>query len=199
MDLNNFDKTTFPAIFGLIIKTGKAQGRNFSQEEIEGIAVDAIQRGYIKKEWYTTRGGKFSLTETPEKVMEEVSDKELYGKDSAGYRGAHNDDAALARLYLYKLNSCLERRIPWELSLAELRQIAKRKTCYYSGEKFVHQELHRNRITLDRIDSSIGYTKENTVACCHWVNQLKSELFENSASKFSTNKKTLLKILSKID
>lgn len=201
MDLNKFNKTTFLSALGHILKDGAHQGVKFDAEEIESIAIQGIERKWIEPEWYTSRGGVFtnapSQSPVAEKDISEVKDKDLIGK--IGFQNCEFDDAALARLYLYKLNSCLERRISWELSLGDLRKIAKRKTCYYSGQKIVNQTGHRNRMTLDRLDASKGYTKENTVACCHWVNQLKGELFENSVSKFATDKKTLLKILSKIE
>ena len=42
-------------------------------------------------------------------------------------------------------------------------------------------------MSLDRIDDSIGYTKENTVSCASVVNKVKNELLEKNLCKGLTN------------
>lgn len=57
--------------------------------------------------------------------------------------------------------------------------------CYYTGE-FMSLGNHNHikdlyginfhTISVDRIDSKIGYTKENTVLCCWGINNMKQQL-----------------------
>lgn len=181
----------FHTTLGNIIKNRSYRGASFTDSEIIDIAKQGIQLGWISLDWFESRFKKDIET-----LEEKIKDMRSVCVD---FQQAHIDDSALAGLYLYKLESCKERLIPWELSLSDMRRIIKRTKCYYSGLNIERDGKSRNRMTLDRIDSSKGYTKENTVPCCFWVNQLKCELFENPSSRYLTDKKTLLKILSKID
>ena len=111
---------------------------------------------------------------------------------------AATDDASLAAFYLYKVHSSKERGIEFSLSLSDLRKIISKKKCYFSGQTIVSEKNNPNRMTLDRLNNKLGYTKENIVPCAYWVNQLKGELFENPEGRFHTDVKTLMKIVSKI-
>lgn len=59
------------------------------------------------------------------------------------------------------------------------------KKCYYTGEDMTlgsHQlKKDKNRdnfkhVSLDRVDSNLGYTKDNTVLCCWGINNMKQQL-----------------------
>ena len=50
------------------------------------------------------------------------------------------------------------------------------KRCPYSGEKFVFEKGHPNMFSLDRVDSSKGYTKDNVVVTSVWANKAKNDL-----------------------
>jgi hypothetical protein len=63
--------------------------------------------------------------------------------------------------------------------------------CAYSGKKMTLENAKTNTVSIERIDSSIGYTKENTILICHAVNRMKSNFdlsefvsFCNDISKF---------------
>ena len=109
-----------------------------------------------------------------------------------------NSDVALCKYYVYKSESSAKRGLDFDLSLSDFKRIVSRKRCFYTGEHLVKVNGKTNTFTLDRIDNTIGYTKENTVPCAQWVNELKSKLFEDKTSSLFTNKRTLAKILSKI-
>lgn len=47
--------------------------------------------------------------------------------------------------------------------------------CYYTGLNLNYKPKLDNSFSVDRIDSSMGYTKENTVFCITWVNSMKSD------------------------
>jgi hypothetical protein len=59
--------------------------------------------------------------------------------------------------------------------------IKQNKRCYYSNMDFVIEKrisgakaLHPLTMTIDKVDPYIGYTKDNTVFCCWFVNCAKN-------------------------
>ena len=46
--------------------------------------------------------------------------------------------------------------------------------CAYSGREMTFSSKSLNTMSLERIDSSIGYTKENTILVCNAINRMKS-------------------------
>jgi hypothetical protein len=48
--------------------------------------------------------------------------------------------------------------------------------CVYTGLKMELQPNTLLSVSVERIDSDIGYTPENTVLCCNVVNRMKSDL-----------------------
>lgn len=82
--------------------------------------------------------------------------------------------------YYYK-EGAAKRGFIWELSDEDFREIIS-KPCHYCGEspkplqsltryKNVKEELYVNGV--DRIDSNLGYTKDNCVPCCTMCNRMK--------------------------
>lgn len=109
------------------------------------------------------------------------------------------NDFLLATRYLNKLKNAESRGIPFELTIDEYDKICSGTRCYYTGKRFSDDQNSATYKTLDRKDASKGYTKENTVVCCHGINQLKNALFErNSDNNISLTKKQLLSFLNKV-
>lgn len=104
-------------------------------------------------------------------------------------------DLMLASLFVFKYNECQRRGLEWGLSLAQLRKLMQRKTCYYTGVTMVKGDP-KLRPTLERIDNSIGYTPENTTVVTWQANQIKNALFENERSDLLTDIKTMSKMLN---
>ena len=76
---------------------------------------------------------------------------------------------------------------PFELSLPILRSIYEKQQgkCYYTGTQMtLRSNGHLNRdpmlISMDRKDSSEGYTPTNTVLCCWGINALKGHHSEST-------------------
>jgi len=107
-------------------------------------------------------------------------------------------DVQLARAYLNKHKNAVSRGIEFTLTLADMRKLLKKKTCYYTGQKLTFNNGDQNRLSLDRVDNKLGYTKENTVACCHWVNQWKNAVLENTGSDAYISLENLLMIVAKL-
>jgi hypothetical protein len=50
----------------------------------------------------------------------------------------------------------------------------QQQTCAYSGRKMTLLPNQLNTVSIERIDSSVGYTKDNTILVCHAINRMKS-------------------------
>lgn len=57
---------------------------------------------------------------------------------------------------------------------------AQEGKCAYSGVPLVLEANHPYAVSLDRIDSSIGYEKGNLQLVCSMVNRMKQEFLEDS-------------------
>lgn len=91
--------------------------------------------------------------------------------------GGMEFDTLVALKYLGKKRNALSRGIEFKLTLADMTRIMRSKRCYYSGATLTLDGV--NKLTIDRIDASEGYTKTNSVACSKQVNDLKNKLLEN--------------------
>lgn len=109
-------------------------------------------------------------------------------------------DLKLAKLYANKHCKSVERGIEFNLTFRQYEKIMSRKTCYYTGVKFKYGQVdgrpHPHSPTLDRIDSTKGYTVDNTVRCTHEVNQAKNILLENNMCTISVD--NAYKLLKKL-
>jgi hypothetical protein len=47
--------------------------------------------------------------------------------------------------------------------------------CAYSGRKMMLDAGHLETVSIERIDSSVGYTPENTILVCQAINRMKSD------------------------
>mgnify|MGYP000888331377 CR=1 FL=1 len=58
--------------------------------------------------------------------------------------------------------------------------IDQSEVCAYSGRKMVLEAGNLNTVSIERIDSKIGYTMGNTILVCQAINRMKSDfLFED--------------------
>ncbi len=67
-----------------------------------------------------------------------------------------------------------KREIPFELTIQDLK--AMPLVCHYTGKVLTCENKKYTTISLDRLDSSKGYTKDNVVFCCGFINFMKSTL-----------------------
>jgi hypothetical protein len=49
------------------------------------------------------------------------------------------------------------------------------ETCAYSGRKMTLVAGQLNTVSIERIDSTIGYTPNNTILVCQAINRMKSD------------------------
>ena len=77
------------------------------------------------------------------------------------------------RFALWKTNA-KRRNIPFQLKFDDIKLLPL--VCYYTGTKLTLNVNQYNTISLDRIDNSKGYSKDNVVFCCQFVNYMKGKL-----------------------
>lgn len=86
-------------------------------------------------------------------------------------------ETMVALMYIRKKLTSAERGIEFTLTLSQLSHLLKRKRCYYSNVPLSFDGIHT--ITLDRKDSSKGYSVDNVVACSGFVNGIKEQIIDN--------------------
>jgi hypothetical protein len=92
-----------------------------------------------------------------------------------------NGEANLNRLFLTYISGAKRRNYKWELEKQDFKKLTK-QNCFYCNIEPV-QILANGRgyedylyNGIDRIDNSLGYTKDNCVSCCKLCNRSKSTL-----------------------
>ena len=97
------------------------------------------------------------------------------------------------RLPKYKfqesVNRCRRRKLAWEITFEDYVKITS-STCYYCNGR-----LPEVGTGLDRIDNSLGYTKENVVPCCTLCNITRQDNFTHEEMKSELGP-TIKRILS---
>lgn len=109
-------------------------------------------------------------------------------------------DEYIAKAYLAKVSNSKDRGIEMTLGINDMSRLLKRKKCAYTGRVLINN-IHfedPSKRTLDRVDNSLGYTKENTVACSYSANQLKNALFEDPRSKMRMTRKEFAMFAKKV-
>lgn len=91
----------------------------------------------------------------------------------------NNLEIFVVKKYHQLLVSAVTRGLPFNLTLADVRALIKRKTCFYTKVPFNNANENTRR-TIDRLDCNLGYVKGNVVACTHEANQLKEHFFEHT-------------------
>lgn len=74
-----------------------------------------------------------------------------------------------------------KKNIEWNLNLEFLLLLWEKQKgkCAYSGVPLTYEDNHSHTISLDRIDSSKGYTEDNVQYVCTIVNYIKQRFDEN--------------------
>lgn len=113
------------------------------------------------------------------------------------------------KLYLSKKASEAKRRAKkykWNFDIDSefLLQVFSNQNglCFYTKEEMKEVPGYENSVSLDRIDSKKGYTKDNVVLCSYKVNLLKNDLpldkLFNFCEKILENKDCIIKHLKNL-
>lgn len=94
-----------------------------------------------------------------------------------------NPDSSLNHLYYIYGWNATKREYIFELTLEQFREITQ-STCFYCGRE-PEQAYSVSKYSIpyiyngvDRRDNEIGYTYENSVACCWMCNKMKNKFSE---------------------
>jgi hypothetical protein len=73
--------------------------------------------------------------------------------------------------------SAIKRKQIFELEIKDIvdRWNQQLQICAYSGRKMTLKPGELNTVSIERIDSKVGYTKDNTILVCNAVNRMKSD------------------------
>ncbi len=82
------------------------------------------------------------------------------------------NDIKIAKKLINLQNSAKSRNIPFNVSFNKLKQLMKRKTCYYTNTKFTETIVR----SVDRVDNNKGYFDNNIVVCTVKINSIKTDL-----------------------
>lgn len=99
----------------------------------------------------------------------------------------------LSAKYIQMKLSSKKRGIDFTLTISQLRNLLKRKQCYYSGIRFDD----KHTLTIDRLDNTKGYCKDNVVVCSSIINKIKESVMENKRVTDTMNQKQIEKMLLK--
>lgn len=89
--------------------------------------------------------------------------------------------AAFAHLYNIYKGGAKRRNLSFNLNWDEFHELTS-KDCFYCGQEPNQKCYNSSRVAyhtyngIDRVDSSIGYVKENCVPCCGTCNLMKSDM-----------------------
>lgn len=87
--------------------------------------------------------------------------------------------ARLAKMYASKKSSTKARKITFDLTQQQFKELILSECCAYTGivltirEEFAQLQAATD-VTLERVDCDKGYTVENTIAVCHAANAAKN-------------------------
>lgn len=90
-----------------------------------------------------------------------------------------NNSTIEGRAKVFLLNAkraSIKRNQEFDLTIEDVVYMweSQHKTCAYSGVEMTLATSKKNSVSIERIDSNIGYTKENTILVCRIINQMKS-------------------------
>lgn len=83
-----------------------------------------------------------------------------------------------AKIFLQNARkSAAKRNQEFLLSIEDVVNFWKQQNeiCAYSGRKMTLDAGKLETVSIERIDSSIGYTKDNTILVCQAINRMKSD------------------------
>ena len=83
-----------------------------------------------------------------------------------------------AKIFLMNAQkSAKKRNQSFELSIQDIVDCwnAQVKICAYSGREMTLEAGKLNTVSIERIDSNVGYTIKNTILVCQAINRMKSD------------------------
>ena len=92
-----------------------------------------------------------------------------------------NNDMSVCKKMLSKSQDARKRGLLFDMSFNHMARLMSQTKCAYSGKLIAAGEM-----TIERVDSKIGYTDNNTIAVCAEYNSIKNQLLENKGCVFDS-------------
>lgn len=146
--------------------------------------VKVIEKQLVSKEISVTKAGSVTVVKSTDVIPVQFYFQYLKAKTVA------EKDFLLAQRLLVIYERARSRNLACNLTIADIKALFRRKTCYYTGIAFDEKDTSLNP-TVDRMDPNLGYVSGNVVLCSNWANSFKAEVLENKSSRFSTTAKIL--------
>jgi len=93
----------------------------------------------------------------------------------------------VAQRYLNKARNAMRRELEFALTIDDFTTLMRSHVCYYTRQPLVTQfseedirlrRIPENYLSIERLDSNKGYTRDNTVVCSHSINVTKQSSTE---------------------
>jgi hypothetical protein len=145
-------------------------GKKYREENKDKIKKQKMEKSdyykRIRKEYYQKYKNRELASSKKWYYENKDHQQELKGK----YR-----ETLCGRIVFWK-NGAKKRNLEWSLTNDYIEELTRPMVCYYTNEPVTLERNKLNTISLDRIDSNKGYTKENVVVCQQIINKMKSDL-----------------------
>jgi len=100
-----------------------------------------------------------------------------------------------ARVFLRNAKrAAVKRQNEFDLTIEDIVNCwnEQHQICAYSGIEMTLEAGKLNTVSIERIDSNIGYTKDNTILICQAINRMKSDFDYNDFYKLCASVATFL-------
>lgn len=111
-------------------------------------------------------------------------------------------DLYVARKLNSKAQNAKDRGIEFTLTFQAMKNLLSSSKCYYTGvslTKGSDSTPKASDLTIDRIDPSKGYEKNNCVAACHAFNQMKSYVEKSGLQGIKITQKAFGKLVKRME
>lgn len=100
--------------------------------------------------------------------------KECHNKENSKRVANHTKDQIIDTI----LNRAKRRHFEFNITKKDVYDLLDKQKykCAYSGRELIFKYNNKNKISIDRIDSNVGYIKSNCQLVCWCVNQAKNDL-----------------------
>lgn len=101
----------------------------------------------------------------------------------------------VARRYMDKVQDAHRRAIQFTMTIEDFAALLRNRVCHFTGVPLTvdigatslqNRKIPDNYVSIDRLDSNKGYTRDNVVVCAHSVNVAKSRLPEHQFKQIAS-------------
>ena len=175
-------------------ETGKVFGSYRANGKIQWYSLEAFnKRKKYSKDYYDSDKGKQYHKNWY------MLHKDDHNKKSANAHIRAKEELPLNLLYGSIRQGAKRRNLEFEISIEFIYELWKKQKglCFYTNIPMKYIAFNKDpfQVSIDRIDSSKGYTIDNVVLCCQAINYLKNDYTLEEFNKFLMNLFEALKLI----